>query len=286
MVAAMAALLLSGARLVAQNVFVAEYKGKMLPVAKMLNAHPYVVDGDQLVPADGDARAFVKGGEYLPIFVTISGLDVQTRGLTEASEHSFNDELRVHVTFTSPYHLENAFFVFDLKTRKGDKFLFAYEIGTIEPRVPKKVALSLPLKEAPGEGQFFTHVFTEGREVLNSRMDPLARDMALDAMIAKAIENKLVANPEPFVGPEPEYPQALWTTKRTGRAVVTIRIGTNGAIRDPVVKEATDPEFGTAAVEAVQEWRFLPKVKDGHPVECKVNMPFNFAPPAEGAEKG
>jgi TonB family protein len=52
-------------------------------------------------------------------------------------------------------------------------------------------------------------------------------------------------------------------------------------IKDPVVTEATEPAFGEAALQAVREWRFLPKVVDGRRVESQVSLPFSFAPPVK-----
>jgi hypothetical protein len=43
-----------------------------------------------------------------------------------------------------------------------------------------------------------------------------------------------------------------------------------------VLRSATDPAFGDAAV---QEWRFLTTVKNDAAVETKVLVPFSFDPP-------
>jgi TonB family protein len=60
----------------------------------------------------------------------------------------------------------------------------------------------------------------------------------------------------------------------------------NARVHDPTPKCTTDPAFGEAALEAVRFWRFLPKVKDGRPVEALVELPFSFTPPDEPHASG
>ncbi len=136
------------------------------------------------------------------------------------------------------------------------------------------VPLAYPL--APGPVPF--HIFVRGIEALHSEMPFFAREAVLDSMIAKRVENQPDGGPKPFLGPAPEYPASLRKTNISGQAVVTLWIRVSGAVRDPVVKSATDPAFGEAALAAARTWRFIPRVKDGNPVECKVDMPFIFVP--------
>jgi len=82
--------------------------------------------------------------------------------------------------------------------------------------------------------------------------------------------------PERGTGPQPGSTYALqW-------ADGTLRVGTTdrrGAVLDPSVVTATAPEFGEAALAAIRQWRFLPKVKAGRPLETRATMPFDFCPP-------
>jgi TonB family protein len=48
---------------------------------------------------------------------------------------------------------------------------------------------------------------------------------------------------------------------------------------DPVVKSASDPAFGEAALGAVKLWRFLPRVKDDYPPETRADVPVVFSQP-------
>jgi outer membrane biosynthesis protein TonB len=52
-------------------------------------------------------------------------------------------------------------------------------------------------------------------------------------------------------------------------------------VSDPKLVAASLPEFGEAAMAVIRQWRFLPTVKNGHPVPTRVEMPFNFPAPGK-----
>ncbi|HEY4988778.1 MAG TPA: energy transducer TonB, partial [Opitutaceae bacterium] len=85
--------------------------------------------------------------------------------------------------------------------------------------------------------------------------------------------------PKFFLGTAPLYPAALKKSGLKGQAVISVRIDSKGSVDDPVIKSASDPAFGAAALAAIREWRYLPRVKDGNPVETKADVPFVFSPP-------
>jgi TonB family protein len=139
----------------------------------------------------------------------------------------------------------------------------------------------VPLAEELGSGSYQLHVFTQGREVFNSLQPWEFREGVLNQMVMKRIEGVQDAPPQPFVGPVPEYPPALRKKRVKGEAVVAVRITHLGVVADPEVVEASDPAFGQAALVAVRQWRFLPQVKGGRPVEINVRVPFGFEVPPD-----
>jgi TonB family protein len=122
------------------------------------------------------------------------------------------------------------------------------------------------------------HLFTGGREVLQSLIPWETRERILDNMVAKRVANAADGPPRPFVGPSPEYPKALLKTNEAGNAVVVMHISVHGSVVDPQVQSASDPAFGTSAIEALRLWRFLPQIKNGKPVETLATIPVQFAP--------
>jgi TonB family protein len=98
-------------------------------------------------------------------------------------------------------------------------------------------------------------------------------------MVAKRIKGVHSQTPRIFVAASPEYPPSLVSSNQKGQASVACRIGPNGAVYNPVVRSATDPAFGDAAVAAVRTWRFLPQVTDGAAVGIDVVIPILFDQP-------
>ena len=86
----------------------------------------------------------------------------------------------------------------------------------------------------------------------------------------------LQSTPERIVASMPAYPQALRAQPVRGYASISFVIDAEGEVRVPVVIEASEPEFGDAALAAVKRWRFAPPVQDEHPVNVTVTRSFTF----------
>jgi TonB family protein len=83
-------------------------------------------------------------------------------------------------------------------------------------------------------------------------------------------------NPVPIDTTAPEYPESLIDTGSDGVAKIQFTVNGKGVVEDAEVVEATEPEFGEAALEALKQWRFRPATVDGKPVSKKVVLPFRF----------
>jgi TonB family protein len=272
--------------LTAQNLLYVEHGDKPLLVRSARGTRPYVEVDGKLVAASGTRFALKKVEEYLPVFIAVRDIEARTTYMAVAgSADRLNHEFHFRARFETPYWLADVFIVLDLDTELGGKQLFLYEVGQLKPHDPKLVSVSVPLAYALGSGHFQLHIYTGGAEVLHSGIPFSEQTAVLDRMVAKRIASVHDAALRPFVGPAPEYPASLLKAKVEGQAVVSFRIGTNGRLLDPVVKSASDPAFGEAALAAVRLWRFLPTVKDGHPVETKAEMPFVFTPPHQSTDK-
>jgi TonB family protein len=84
------------------------------------------------------------------------------------------------------------------------------------------------------------------------------------------------SNPAPLDTIAPVYPAALTESGKDGVAKLAFTVNEKGLVENPSVVEATEPEFGEAAMEAIKEWRFKPAMVDGKPVSKKVAIPFQF----------
>lgn len=266
----------------AQQAVYVEYKGQARLVRKVHDGHPYVVAGDRLVSATGDRIGLVAAQEYLPLFVTVSNMrtvasfvDMTFSG---GSRGVMNHTFEFRADFVSAFPLENVFLVLELGVHAGPK-IFLHEIGDLEPRVARHVAVYVPLTEQIPEGDYKLHLFADGGELMHSEQPAAQRNLALDRMVRRRIEGVSDSPLQPLAGPAPEYPQVYFKQGVRGVAVVKFRVGPNGEVIAPELKSATAPEFGASALAAVQQWRFLPRVKEGGAVESMVEMPFQFEPP-------
>lgn len=270
----------SAGRLAAQHALCVEYKGQVYPVNKVRRDWVTIMVDGKPVELIAKASALVPVAEYLPVFIGVKEANAKTTYAMLDGGYAINNDFVFEAEFSSPYALADVFLVLAVESKNSGKMNFNYEIGQMVPDVPRLVRVRVPLHESIGEGKYGLHLFVGGREVFHSKMPVAYREAKLDRMILKRIAGVTDALPKPFVGPAPEYPAALRKTGGKGEATVAMRISARGAVLDPAVTSATDPAFGEAALVAVRQWRFLPAVKAGRPVETKAQMPFVFNPPA------
>jgi TonB family protein len=267
-------------RLAAQKVLMADKNGTLTWVQAVRGSDPCVL-------VDGMVKPIVTRGfilkdvpEYLPMFVSVKNINVRSFFLTTLSgTGDMNNQFLFDATFESSFKLKDVFLVLDLRTEAGDKSLFLSEVGDMEPHHERNVSAKVPVASKMGNGKYILHIFSEGIEVLQSTIPFDAQASVLDRMVAKRIKDVHSQAPKLFVAASPEYPDSLKSSNVKGLAKVAFQIGANGAVNHPVVRSATDPAFGEAALAAVRIWRFLPAVKDDVPVATDVVVPIIFDQP-------
>ena len=73
------------------------------------------------------------------------------------------------------------------------------------------------------------------------------------------------------------YPEAARRNKITGQVVLRFHLDEKGGISHLQIVKAEPPGiFEDAALAAIQNWRFAPAMKDGHPVPYWVELPMPF----------
>ncbi len=264
----------------AQHVLLVEHKKKPHVVRRVSRSQPFVEIDGKLVAASGSRFGLHKVPEYLPVFIAVRDVKVNTAAVQVQDTGSLiNNEFRFAANFVSAHALEDVFVALELEFESGEKSIFLYEIGHLRPNQPRFLDLGAPTSVPLGRGRYKLHLFTNGAEVLHSLQPFSYRESMLDRMIARRVEGRPDGPPAPFIGPAPEYPKRLEKTNTKGSAVIRLRVRASGAIVDPEVVEASDPAFGDSAVESLRQWRFLPRIKGGRPVDSTVNMPIEFVPP-------
>jgi len=77
---------------------------------------------------------------------------------------------------------------------------------------------------------------------------------------------------------EPEYPEEARQQRIQGAVALDVRIGRDGAVQD--VKVVSGHRLlADAAIAAVKQWRFKPRMEAGRPVEMQTRVTLNFRMP-------
>ena len=266
-------------RLGAQSALYVQHHGRMALVRKAREERPYVEENGALIPATTRQFALGKAGDYLPVFVSIRNLRVRTISAESVDSGAlFNTLFEFYGEFVSAYPLDDVFVLLDFSLANGNKAFFLREIGSLEPNKPRWRRFQIRIDSAIFNAPYQLHLFCGGAEVLQSEQPADYREAVIAGMVAKRLEGRPDGPPVPFIVPPPEYPEKFASAKIKGHAVVRLGILANGAVTEAVVVSASDPAFGEAAVTAVRQSRFLPRIKGGQPVGATVELPFDFAP--------
>ena len=267
-------------RLEAQTALYVQDGAETRLVQAFLRERPLVEKNGKLVEPSGKRCALQKVEEYLPIQIAVRDWQVHTSQLEViGTGDTLNRTISMGGELESSTDLDRVFVVLELKSEERGNLLFGWEVGQLEARKAKDFGLRVPLSVSIGEGNYWLHFYVNGREVFHSMMPMGAMDVALRRMVWKRIEGTKDAEPQPFVCPAPEFPKSLRKSKEAGLVTVSFRITPNGSVLDPQVVSSTHPELIEPTLDAVRRWYFLPRVRNGRPVEARVKMPISFAVP-------
>jgi TonB family protein len=259
--------------------------GQYHRVLKVVEDRPYILAKGALV-ASGDRRFVIKKvEEFLPCFIAIDHKEVDFMGtniMGQIPALTVNKQIRFRAEFNSAYALDDVFLVLEVEFADGINMLIVREVGKLEPHKPLPFFANADVERDSAVRQCRVHLFAKGSEVFTSEQPPAFREEMIARMIRTRTDSVRQAGPMFLLCPAPAYPESLKKLGARGRAVVAVRITEQGGVLEPAVASASDPAFGEAALAAVREWRFVPRVKEGKPVEAQVNIPFTFDPPMAG----
>jgi TonB family protein len=141
------------------------------------------------------------------------------------------------------------------------------------------------------DGQPIPAAVRRNHDFLPSGSDILSTDQDRDMLkvIAKHPERIVAASAldkaiKPTLARKPLIPTAHRQSGATGSATLEMIIDQEGRVLLPQIIEASAPEFGYAAVQAVKQWTFVHPTVDGKPVYVRVRIPIDFVMP-ESAKK-
>jgi TonB family protein len=244
------------------------HDGKLSPPAPFDNAAGNLSRRYQLQPAE----------EYLPAFVGVRLIKASFAHGSSESVRRLDWRFQFTAAFASDFRLDDVFFVLEFATDDVGRKYWVQEVPAADLRSARPISIEVPLSSVGSQEKYALHVFANGLEVFTSTLPRPAIDAALRAMVAKRVKGIRDAAPKPLTGPLPAYP-ANFPSRATGHATIRCVIASDGQPRDATIVNASDPAFGGAALQAMSEWWFLPKVVAGKPVESAAALPFDFTPP-------
>jgi TonB family protein len=186
--------------------------------------------------------------------------------------------MEIHATAKSDVSLKNCFLVLEITAWKDKGFLFAgmpdLEAGNVT-YFDQSFRLQVPLDE----GHYVVHIFSDGAELLHSKMQPgylAAQQQKLDDF-SSGRKTEFDAIPAHMV--RAVYPAELKANALEGQVKVSCRINTRGEVVSAEVVESDNPAFSEPALAAVRQWKFDPAVKDRHFVESTKIVSVPVKPP-------
>lgn len=74
----------------------------------------------------------------------------------------------------------------------------------------------------------------------------------------------------------PDYPEHARRTREQSTVLLSLVVGADGRPHDIKVESSPGKDFSKNAVDAVQQWKFEPALKDGQPVEMPIHVDVTF----------
>ncbi len=85
-----------------------------------------------------------------------------------------------------------------------------------------------------------------------------------------------ISAPQPVLTPDPEYTDEARRTKTQGTCTLWLIVDAVGRPRDIRIVHGLGFGLDAKAMEAVQQWRFDPALKDGKPVSVQISIEVEF----------
>lgn len=272
------AVLASAPGALGQNVFVVLDEGSPKMVKEIRLNRPVIEKDGKLVSTLEDRYALVRSTIYRPGLVTISDLRVKTKHIVTTNGDRFNYDLNITGHLKSDTTFKKCFLVLEMTAWKTNGFAYI-ELPDLPAGESIDIDRTLPLADQIEEGSFRLHLFSDGIELLHSKLP--ATYLALQKQKTDGFLSGKTQDFGPILAHRvnPEYPEELKKAKVAGSARVRVRITKTGDAVDPELVNASEPAFGEAALKAAVKWKFDPAVKARRHVESKIEIPFEFRPP-------
>jgi TonB family protein len=75
---------------------------------------------------------------------------------------------------------------------------------------------------------------------------------------------------------EPEYAEAYRRLRLSGIVILECEVDSSGNVGEIFILKSLAPDFDTASVDAVRQWKFTPGTRDGKPIDVLFSLTINF----------
>lgn len=108
----------------------------------------------------------------------------------------------------------------------------------------------------------------------SSGLPPLEDELASQIAAAAAADEH--RPPSIAYRPTPRFPRAVNLTHGTDEALIQFTILANGHVSQAKAESFSDPDFAADAANFVQDWRFVPTIRDGAPVSTEAEVTIEW----------
>lgn len=108
------------------------------------------------------------------------------------------------------------------------------------------------------------------------RADAARADARAKAKMTAVRPGGRIMPPNKIKDVAPVYPAIAKSAGVSGTVTIEATIGTDGKVVDAVVVRSSSPLLDQAALDAVQQWEYLPTMLNGVPVPITVTVTINF----------
>ena len=263
-----------------QSVFAALGDGSPKMV-KVIHGHQPLIEAapGKLASASGSDFTFLRATIYRPGLVTLDDFHVRISSIEDVNSGGrFNYELHIQGRAKSDTTFRNCFMVLEMTAWKSHGVAFA-EMPDLPAGESAELNLNFSLADKIEEGSYRVHVFSDGIEVLHSKLS--AAYLSRQKQKTEALLSGKTQDFDPILerSVKAVYPEALNESPKSGSAKVRCQITKNGDVASPELVSASDPAFGEAALAAVVKWKFDPALKARKLADTTIVIPFEFRPP-------
>jgi TonB family protein len=85
-----------------------------------------------------------------------------------------------------------------------------------------------------------------------------------------------VVGPKGIYTPDPTYPVKEHDAGHEGTVLLLLVVGSDGLTRDVRVSRSLSPEFDRAAMDAVNQWKFIPATMNDKRVSVEIDVQVTF----------